>query len=119
MFEWDDLLPVAERLVLDAGNEAALRTAINRAYYVAYHAAASFVRSHGLLESRHTHARVWEALTRSPIAEQSEIGQVGDLLRRSRIDADYGNPFPGTVDKRAREAVADAQALIEALRRLG
>lgn len=58
MFRWLDFLTLGERLSLTADDEAALRTAISRAYYAAYHEAAAFVRSEGLLRRQHSHQAV-------------------------------------------------------------
>lgn len=119
MFEWRDLLPLAERLAVEAHDEAAGRTAIGRAYYAAYHAAAAFVREAGLLSTRHTHWRVWTALTGDPNPERVRVGRLGDQLRRRRVEADYQNPFPGNLAERAGAAVGDPRDVIETLDRLG
>lgn len=117
-FEWRDLLPLAERLAGDADDEAAGRTAINRASYAAYHAAAAFARSTGLVRGRHTHAKVWTALVLDADAERAEIGRRGDFLRQVRIGADYRRPFPSDLAEQTRNAVAMARAIIEALDRM-
>lgn len=119
MFDWEALLAVAERLLFAGGDEASQRTAINRAYYAAYHVAATHVRTTGLLRARHTHTRVWAVLADDTNSIRADVGQRGDVLRRARVDADYRSTFPGSVDERARESVADARAIIETLRRLG
>ena len=59
-FDWTGFLTLAERLATDTGDEAAQRTAISRAYYAAYHAAASFVRAQGILTIGHTRLTVLE-----------------------------------------------------------
>jgi hypothetical protein len=119
VFDWEEYLALAALLAADTGNEASLRTAISRAYYAAYHAAATYVRTEGLLRRRHTHQRVWNALAEGPDPERSDAGRRGDLLRRVRLDADYSNPFPEDLVKQARDAVPQARSIIELLRRLG
>lgn len=114
-FTWDEFLPFAERLTADSDDEVLQRTAINRAYYAAYHNAADYVRRRGLLTARHTHHRVWAALLASPDPGDFTLGRRGDRLRRLRIAADYQNPFPGQLDDRARQAVAMARAIIAGL----
>ncbi len=117
-FAWDDLLRFAERLTASNEDEVAQRTAINRAYYAAYHAAASHVRSRGLLVAGHTHQRVWAALSERGDRDEAGLGRRGDRLRQTRIGADYRNPFPGRLDERTRAAVAEARDVIEAFRQV-
>ena len=93
MFEWADFLGLAERLAEAGGDEAAHRTAISRAYYAAYHAAAIYVRAEGILPDAHTHRRVWAALAADAVAERAEVGRRGDLLRQARAAADYRATF--------------------------
>lgn len=119
MFDWEHLLTLAERLLPEVDDEASQRTAINRAYYAAYHVAATYARTTGLLRARHTHARVWAALADDPNPMRADVGQRGDALRRTRVEADYRSTFPGSVGERAQESVADARIVIEALRQLG
>ncbi len=115
MFEWSELLVLAERLVDGDDSEAVRRTAINRAYYAAYHAAARFVRARGLLATKHSHRAVWSVLARSEDRTVASIGARGDLLRQRRQEADYVVPFPGDAGRQAREGIAEARAIIEAL----
>ncbi len=117
-FARDDLLLFAEHLALPDADEAAQRTAINRAYYAAYHAASSYVRSRGLLVASHTHQRVWAALAASGDQDESNLGRLGDLLRRTRIAADYRNPFPGQLEQRSQATVAEARVVVEAFRQV-
>lgn len=117
MFEWRDYLALADDLV-ERPDEAAQRSAISRAYYAAYHAAAAFVRNAGLLTRGHTHHRVWNVLANDPDPARAEVGWLGDLLRLARISADYHTPFPGDVLGQARAVVRDARLLVEAIERL-
>ncbi len=52
MFVWTDYLVLAERLAARDADEAALRTAISRAYYAAYHRASTYVRANILVPPR-------------------------------------------------------------------
>jgi uncharacterized protein (UPF0332 family) len=117
-FDWDDFLAIADRLAAEVDDEAAQRTAINRAYYAAYHAAAVFVRAKGILTVGHTHRTVWAALIADPDPDRSQAGRRGDDLRRLRTDADYKRPFPGDVGKTAAEVIAESRDIVETLDRL-
>ncbi len=118
MFEWHDLLPLAERLAGETDDEAAGRSAINRAYHDAYHVAAAFVRAAGLLPTRHTHQRVWTALADDPDLERARVGRIGNRLRRRRTEADYRNPFLDDLHAQVRLVVAGARDVVETLDRL-
>lgn len=117
-FAWAAYLARAERFVEQATDEAVQRTAISRAYYAAYHAAASFVRTAGLLESGHTHRKVWGALAADRNPDRARAGLDGQVLLRMRVDADYRQRFPGDVGREAREAIIAGRTIIEALDRL-
>ena len=117
-FDWVDFLTLAERLAGDTDDEPAQRTAISRAYYAAYHVAASLVRAKGILTVGHTHLTVWRALTNDPDPDLVLVGRRGDDLKRLRGDADYRNPFPGNLGNLVQAAIAEARNLIEALDRL-
>ena len=118
MFEWDEYLVLAERLAAEKSDEAAQRSAISRASYAAYHAAARFVRDKGILTTRHRHRLVWEALADQADGDLSAIGARGNRLTQTRIEADYQTRFPGNLEERVNNAVADARDVIETLRRL-
>jgi len=117
VFDWDDYLTLADRLAQETDDEAAQRSAISRAYYAAYHAAAAFVRAQGILMVGHTHRSVWSALKADPRADRASAGRKGDRLKGFRLAADYRNPFPGDLGRLAITAVADARDVIEALDR--
>ncbi len=117
-FAWTDFLALAERLARDSDNEAAQRTAISRAYYAAYHAAAIFVRAKGILTIGHTHSTVWRALIADPDPDRALVGRRGDDLKRLRTNADYRNPFPGDVGSLGQHAIANARVVIDELDRL-
>ena len=117
-FDWVDFLTLAERLATDPGDEAAQRTAISRAYYAAYHAAAACVRAKGILMVGHTHRSVWRALKADPDPNRADAGRKGDRLRWFRTAADYRNPFPGDLGRLATTAVAEARVVIDDLDRL-
>lgn len=118
MFDWKDFLDLAERLSNETDEEAALRSAISRAYYAAYHAAATFVRRSGLLPTGHSHARVWETLASLPNADVRDIGERGVALKRLRTNADYRATFPGDLKLLAVYSVTEARLLVDSFGRL-
>ncbi len=115
MFEWGDLLALAEKRVAGDDTEAVQRTTINHAYYAAYHGAARVVRARGLLSTKRSHRAVWAAPARSEDRTIAGIGARDNLLRQRRQEADYVAPFPGDPDRQARESIAEARAIIAAL----
>lgn len=115
MFGWNDYLTVAQRLTAPPADEAHLRTAISRAYYAAYHAAAAFVRAEGTLPSGHSHVTVWDALAADLGTDGAEAGRRGHRLKLLRQAADYRNPFPGDIDKQVRFALGEARSLVDVL----
>jgi len=115
VFEWEDFLALAERLVREVDDESSLRTGISRAYYAAYHVAAIRVRANGLLTRRHTHQRAWSSLASEAALE--DAARSGDFLRRLRVAADYRGRFPGDIRAQVRTSVELARDVIDALRR--
>lgn len=120
MFDWADLLALAERLAARDTDEAELRTAIRRAHYAAYHRASAFVRANDLVpaRSRRSHQRVWEAFAVTNDPRHTEVVIRGDFLRRLRTSADYHYPFPGGIADASRFAVTEARSMLEVLDRL-
>lgn len=117
VFAWRDYLDLAERLATDHATEADLRSAISRAYYAAYHAAAGFVRTRGLLTTTHTHEKVWRTLTNDPDPYLARIGIRGNQLRQARTKADYRNPFKGDPLFEARSALIASRTIVDAMAR--
>ena len=112
-------MALAERLLAGSADEADRRTAISRAYYAAYHAAAAFVRARGLLVSGQTHTKVWQALVTDASPDRTDVGVRGAQLKWVREQADYRTPFPGNLDNESRAAIIEARAILAALQRLG
>lgn len=76
-------------------DEAALRTAISRAYYAVYHTTTETVRMRMTIRPRGH--RIWEQLQDIGVAEGRpdlrDIGLGGRELKRRREQADYHSPF--------------------------
>jgi hypothetical protein len=97
--------------------EAGQRTAINRAYYAAYHAASAFVRAVALNPPGQplTHDRVWHLIRLSALPNSAEIAKLGFDLKNARVGADYRNPFPGNLSSEVKDAIANSAAIIALL----
>ena len=113
-FSWDALGDLA--IWLEAGHptEAGQRTAINRAYYAAYHAASAFVRTRALHPPGEplTHDRVWRLIRHSTLPNSAEIAKLGFDLKGARLGADYRNPFPGNLASEVKDALANSAVII-------
>lgn len=125
MFDWSRFLELAETLRA-SGDEAALRTAISRSYYAAYHTATLVVRSRSILVPRHH--RIWGQLeTAGEVrgrADLVEIGGRGRDLKRWRERADYHSPFNSDNRRQApihvvtRDVLAATRELLDLLNAL-
>ena len=93
-FIWDDYLSLAEDLV-SQGGEAALRSAISRAYYAAFCKARNSLRESGVDVRGRNHLWLWEQYRRSDDDETHLVGETGDRLRQVRNRADYDDVFVG------------------------
>ncbi len=90
-FGWEDYLSLANDLSKDQKNEAALHSAVSRAYYAAFNVAKNFLNKNGASVSENTlsvHQTVWNAfLGRGRTWET--VHRHGDSLKKRRIAADY------------------------------
>jgi uncharacterized protein (UPF0332 family) len=115
VFRWEDFLDLAEELASRSGDESALRTAISRAYYAAFHAGREYLAYVAISIDRtgNAHQQVRSELG----ARDDPIGQ--DLLRlhRLRKEADYDD-FMADVEEQAVVAASVARSTIERIRML-
>lgn len=115
MFDWGDYVILAAQ----ADDEAALRTAIGRAYYAAYGRAAEHLIARGLLGTRPaTHRNVWSAFKVPTDSERWTIWTVGLRLKDQREKADYQRTFRGPLPRAANEAIERATDVLALLDRL-
>jgi uncharacterized protein (UPF0332 family) len=116
-FTWQTFAELASELASEA-DEARQRTAVNRAYYAAYHAASAYVRVHDLCAPQQhlTHSLVWRLIRGASHSNSEEIGRSGDALRRLRVMADYQNPFPRNLNDDVPVALSEAAAIVSLLR---
>ncbi len=120
MFEWADYLQVARNLAREGGDEAALRSAISRAYYAALGMAYGRLPRYGWQRSPGPiHHHVWRTYRRTENSDCRLIGELGFVLREQRVRADYQIPFPGNIAARAAAALTDADELLAGLAGLG
>lgn len=117
MFDWADYLTLAERLA-SSSDEASQRSAISRAYYAAFHAAARYVaRTKPEVEiprDGRKHQVVWTALKDGTRQERGAKAW-GIKLRGKRTQADYelvGLSFP----RDAAFALEAARGVVDNLR---
>jgi hypothetical protein len=93
-FDWSAYLVLAEELATRTESEAALRSAISRAYYAAFGLATARLQREGVALPRlAAHEAVWTGYRSHPRREWQNIGLRGDLLRGYRIQADYELTF--------------------------
>jgi uncharacterized protein (UPF0332 family) len=116
-FSWQEFVDLAILLASDP-DEAHQRTAINRAYYAAYHAASAHVRTHDLCPPGQylSHSLVWRLIRGADDSNSEAIGRRGDALRKLRVMADYQNPFPRDLSDEVLVALEEASAIIALLR---
>ena len=119
-FKWEEFSDLAIWLLEERPDEAGQRTAISRAYYVAYHAASMYVRREELLPSDQQlrHDRVWRLIRDSQRPNSGVIAQLGFSLRDARVMADYKNPYTGNLPSEANDAVAFSVAIVTMLREM-
>src|SRR5439155_17441616 len=95
-FDWRDYLGLARRLSAQPGDEAALRSAISRAYYSIYCIARNRLRNKGwAVPSQSSHRAVWDQYRLDKNQRARSIGTSGSRLHRLRCKADYDDNVPG------------------------
>ncbi len=99
-FDWSDYLDFAQTLVASKATypsqEAALRTAISRAYYSAFCKSRNYLRDIDNIQNSRTaeiHKLVQETLKNSENKNRKKIGTNLERLRRIRNKADYEDNF--------------------------
>ena len=117
-FNWTDFLELSDELA-QRDDEAALRTAISRAYCSALGKARELLESEGesFAASENLHSLVWNSFSNSSDDRRYYIGIDGRWLRLNRNAADYDTALTDP-HGRARQAVRKAQTLLAALERI-
>jgi uncharacterized protein (UPF0332 family) len=90
-FAWDDFLAFAEELQRNRSDEAAMRSAVSRAYYAVFHLSLHFLEQHhgAVTSMANRHQAVWHEFQRGPDKSWKAISRLGDRLKLRRVDADY------------------------------
>ncbi len=97
-FDWENYLDLAAYLSKDdaeeeAHLEAALRSAISRAYYAVFHLAKKLLEDNGIRvpreEGQNSHENVWATFERGPNETWTEIASSGKRLKDKRTIVDY------------------------------
>ncbi len=119
LFNWGEYLRLASELATRSDDEAALRSAISRAYYAAYGRAAAYLVARGEFANRAvTHRNVWEAFKDSSGTARLEIWTFGLRLKDQRVKADYHRLFRGSLAHAANESIDRATTVLALLDRL-
>jgi uncharacterized protein (UPF0332 family) len=103
---------LAGELAQRGRDEAALRSAISRAYYAAYWVARRFLSDAGIRVQGHI--ETWDAFRQLDEARW-KTGENGSLLRRSRNNADY-DERASNLEYRTRNALVTAEKIFSDLR---
>ena len=117
MFDWHRFLDLARQLESNSLDEAVLRTAINRAYYAAYHRASRYVRDALLVEPTTglTHDLVWRVLARSSDDRHRSIAERGFAMKAERTRSDYQAWYRADLADAARKAIDVSEAIIRSI----
>jgi len=109
-FNWSEYLSLAEELGNRATDEAALRTAISRAYYYVFHLALQRAERNGFTTSRgeSSHIKLWTLFTMSPEPSCLSLGQIAMRLKEKRERADYNSHF-ARIEEEIPPTLADAR----------
>src|SRR5205807_8039448 len=115
-FDWSQYLILAK----DLGNrseEAALRSAISRAYYAAYNTARSFCSNAGIpiIDTGNLHKDLWDTFLRKGGRTFVSIHDKGQRLRRKRAKADYDSEVFG-LSSVAVDSIRDGEAILSFLK---
>src|SRR5208282_4665971 len=90
-FDWASYLHVSRALAAQTTDEAALRSAISRAYYAAFGIASARMRADGenVPSTGEAHKAVWAHFESANDKFRRKIGADGKRLRWRRRQADY------------------------------
>lgn len=119
-FDWSQFLVLAEELAAQSDNEAALRSAVSRAYYAAFCSAREHLLNTHILyrirthRPRLSHRTVWRTYQRDI---DRRIGMDGNRLRELRNLVDYEDVFPN-LDNAVRSALSTSRRILASLHEL-
>jgi len=116
-FDSADLLKIAQQCLHMSPSEAALRSAINRAYYAAFRIARDYCHVPLSVDGTGSHDAVLNAVDRLDFPDAYDRARRLRYLKRQRVRADYGVIFT-ELEAIAVEAVDDAELIVQWFRRL-
>jgi hypothetical protein len=118
-FDWRRFVALAERLGQETGDEAALRSAISRAYYAVFALASRRLRDQGCWQqTRDPHTHVWATYRNARNRTCERIGDNGFNLLVQGRRADYDDRMGGIPAKQAAIALDRAREILDLLDRL-
>ena len=114
-FDWSEYLRLARELADQRGDDAAMRTAISRAYYAAFniasrHKAAEEARS----SQAGPHQAVWRLLKQSGNSSWRRAGNMGLRFMEIRQMVDYIDMVPA-LPWESRKALGTAETILHLL----
>lgn len=117
MFDWVKYLTLAEELATRNQDEAALRSAVSRAYYAVFCTARGHLRLQRVEVPRKApHDFVWNHY-RHAGGLRRQIGLDGDRLKKNRNLADYEDS-PFDLAGKVKDSIETARESLNALRNL-
>ncbi|SRR5260370_15467225 len=99
-FDWAGYYKLADELAKRA-DEAALRTAISRAYYYVYQLGLKRAETNGFKArpDEGIHKQLWRNFNASPDPDCRRLGELANRLMDKRIMADYRPTYPRISDE--------------------
>jgi uncharacterized protein (UPF0332 family) len=121
-FDWSDFLKLAESLAraerASSLEEAALRSAVSRAYYAAYCASRNHARDLGeiiLTRGSKDHGIVQDHYQHSRVRDYQKIGAWLERLRDNRNCADYDDVLQENLKSLTQSSLAQARNVFRLL----
>lgn len=117
-FDWSEYFRLADELA-KRQDEAALRSALSRAYYYVYHLALKRAVDNGFAtkSGEGTHTQMWRNFSGSPEPDCRKLAEIGGRLKEKRERADY-NHFYARIHEEISEMLSDAQEFAVRLEKL-
>ena len=113
-FDWKTFLTLAQILVKQESNDAALRSAISRAYYAAYIVARRhWETDNGPMQiGASSHKIIWDGYANRPGVIERRIATDGQTMFTHRKRADYDDVIPGDLVSTAKTVLILAEKTI-------
>jgi len=114
-FDWLEYLELAKQLSSDKDKEAAMRSAISRAYYAAFNQVKAHCIAHNIYIPRSTesHQVVWDNFKEGRTLRG--VYTNGDLLKQKRVHADYKSEPIERLEDTVKQAIRYAENVLHYL----